>query len=201
MGKKSLMVFKDTALTTFADPTNPFHATLIAIHWRGEQVETWSAEYSQKRVDRQFGKIRKLKDSYALKFDRDLFTIAELQSIVDSANTVETKTCEVLDFPMFVAIPDADYTKNAMFYLPNARPPELDENGNPVLDENGDPVTIKVKWNEWKDANHEHREVAGIHYIPLNSNTGGKECAFSLGLRLIDDGYTVGKMEDYPSSE
>ena len=172
---KSTLVCKDTALLEFADPANTFFQKIVYMQLRGQSFEELDAAKASRKVDRQFGKIRNNGQAYLIKFDSDLFTLAELQTMLNTVNAVQARIVEVIDYPMFVAIPDADYNTNTPQYLPNSRVAELDGEGNPVLDGNGDPVITKIKWDEWKDANHEHLAVAGINYIPLNAHTGAND--------------------------
>ena len=100
---------------------------------------------------------------------------------------------EVVGLAYFVQLPDADYDNNVPSYLPNStRPVDPDDPESPT-----EPVT----WRQWKDATHEHLEEGGSVYIPTCSNNNSSYIAGSICVDLIDEGYDVKEMSDWPQSD
>lgn len=96
---------------------------------------------------------------------------------------------EVIDYPVYVTIPDANYNDAVPSYLPGAT----------YIDENE--VEQNRTWVEWKKPNSFHSDPGdGNKYVPLASITG-KHLAGSIIVQLIGDGFAVGYQKDMPQPE
>lgn len=95
---------------------------------------------------------------------------------------------EVVDYPMFVTIADADYDDPVPGYLP----------GSTSLDENEEPQP--VTWRNWRLPNYEHLALEGQNYIRLNCATGSY-VAGSVLAQLQAAGFTLGLLSDFPVVE
>jgi hypothetical protein len=158
--RESLMVLKDTARLQFADPTTTYF-TKINYLLQTDNIREATPEEVRK-IELAGGKLRVNKPTYVLAFDRKLFTLVELQAMLNAVNAIETKILEVVDYPTFVSIADADYRRSVRWYLPNRSVPAEVE---------GDPDVV-VKWNKWTHQRRPHRAIAGVNHIPLKSDSG-----------------------------
>lgn len=93
---------------------------------------------------------------------------------------------EVVDYPLFVSIADADYQDDVPDYLPGSVQ---------VVDE----VEVPVTWEDWHLPNSSHRAIDGVNYIPLRAMTG-QNLVGSIFTQLVTDGYTVDHFANYPSA-
>jgi len=92
---------------------------------------------------------------------------------------------ELIDYEVFITIPDSAYDDAVPAYLP----------GSTATDEDGDPVA--TTWRNWRAANNTHRAVGTDNHIPLSSMTGAW-LAGSLVVQLLAGGGTIGQFKDYP---
>lgn len=92
---------------------------------------------------------------------------------------------EVENYPAFLELTPEQYTENVPSYVPNATTVDESETETPLT------------WSEWKDSVHEHAEFASKHYVPLNANTGSKDCSGSVIAQLISGGFTVLSQPQY----
>ena len=92
---------------------------------------------------------------------------------------------EVVDYPLFVSIPDADYQDAVPTFLPGS---------TQVIDE----VEVPVTWEDWHLPNSTHRAIDGVNHIPLRAMTG-QNLAGSIFSQLVTSGYTVDHFANYPS--
>ena len=126
----------------------------------------------------------------------DVIDAKEINLTVTMALIEEFKSLDlyldVIQFPAYVKLSPAKYDNTTPSYLPNSRIEVLGENGEPTGQ------FTRVKWQDWKDANNEHREFEGSHYVPLSSNTRSNDLSVSLLSRLDQDNYQVKSMRSYP---
>lgn len=92
---------------------------------------------------------------------------------------------EIVGYATFVAIPDAAYDDATPDYLPNSITAE-DE---------------PVSWRDWKDSTHEHYAFEGINYVPTCSDNNSSYISGSLIVQLLDDGYNVQELQNWPTAE
>lgn len=93
---------------------------------------------------------------------------------------------EMVQYPVFVKMSNADYETNVPSYMPN---------NSKVLE---DESVLTLKWSEWKDLSHEHVQYNNENYIPLNSNNRSYDVCGSIIVQLISDGYDVDLITNMP---
>ena len=187
--RESIMVLKDTARLEFADPTKTYFKQISYLLQTDNITEATPEEVAM--IEAASGKLRANKETYVLRFDRKLFTLAELQAMMNDVNTVEARTIEVVQYPTFVTIADADYEDNVRAYLPDSKYIGEDE------------VTeVRYKWSEWSTNRRVHRPTVGAVAIPLKSDAG-VNIALSDCIRLLEQGHTVEEFNrsTYPAGE
>jgi hypothetical protein len=101
---------------------------------------------------------------------------------------------ELIDYPAFITIADADYTNDTPAYLPGGRVDEVDAEGEPTG------VELVIPWNQWRIGdNLTHTAHEGNNYIPLTWS--GQHFAGSLLSLLLNDSLNVQPMSAWPVIE
>lgn len=171
---------------------NPFNDQIDLLQHISGEWELITRDEATRMVSKANGLTLPAGDIYqSPKFSSQNVSLSDITQAISLCQTLEVYL-DVFDYPAFVEVNPEQYSQAVPNYLPKFEVQQYDDDGQPD-------GTVPTSWENWRDSTHHHLFANGVHCVPLNSNTNAVDVAGSVIKQLIDDGFRVKAMDEFPA--